>query len=130
MARGGPGEYSPGVSEASFIEVLSLDPGAMCKITCTAIGQREAGVIQDALKPVLGSAKGRIVLDMAAVNILGSMGLGMLVSVTRDCKAAGGQLAIFGLRRDLLELVKITKLDQFLSIATDEAAAIKKVQKK
>jgi len=118
------------VSESSFVDVLPLDPGALCRFTCPQIGQREAGVIQEALKPVVPTAKGRIVLDMSSVTILGSMGLGMLVSLTRDCKAAGGQLAIFGLRRELMELVKITKLDQFLFIAPDEAAAIKKVQKK
>lgn len=118
------------MSEASFVEVLPLDPGAMCRFTVAQIGQRESGVIQETLKPVVHTAKGRIVLDMSAVTILGSMGLGMLVSLTRDCKAAGGQLAIVGLRRELMELVKITKLDQFLFIAPDEASAIKKVQKK
>lgn len=51
----------------------------------------------------------------------------MLVTITKRCRDGGGKLAIVGLAPALLDLIKLTKLDKFLIIAKDEAAAVEKL---
>lgn len=119
--------YPITVSNAAFVEVKQIDRGAVARITCPAVGQREAPIVEEELKTAAGSANNRLVLDMSAVTVLGSMGLGMLVTITKRCRDGGGRLAICGLSPALLDLIRLTKLDKFLVIAKDEAAAIEKM---
>jgi len=112
------------LSTASFIEIRTAGPASVARITCPSIGQREAPIIEEALKGAAKSSRFNIVLDMTTVTVLGSLGLGMLVTITKECRDGGGRLAIFGLSSSLQDLVKLTRLDKFLLIAKDEAAAL------
>lgn len=100
----------------------------MARILCPAVGQREAPIIEEEMKTAAMSANNRIVIDMSSVTVLGSMGLGMLVTITKRCRDGGGRLAICGLAPTLHELVRLTKLDKFLVIAKDEPQAIEKLK--
>ncbi len=115
------------VSNATFVETRSVGTVAAARITTNSVGQREAGIIESSLKDVANGVKGRLVVDMSDVKVLGSMGLGMLVTLTKHCRAAGGRLAIYGIDPSLLELLKLTRLDSFLAIAKDEASAIRAI---
>lgn len=115
------------MSEASFVKVRQIQKGAIVQIACPAVGQREAPIIEGELKTVAMSANNRVILDLSSVTVLGSMGLGMLVTLTKRCRDGGGKLAIFGVSPALLDLIKLTKLDKFLIITRDEATAIEKV---
>jgi anti-sigma B factor antagonist len=115
------------VSTAAFVEMRKMEKGVIAKITCPSVGQREAPIIEEELKQAAIGSGHRLVLDMATVTVLGSMGLGMLVTITKRCRDGGGRLAICGLNPALMELVRLTKLDKFLAIAKDEAQAIEKM---
>ncbi len=115
------------MSNASFVEVRQISGGAVARVVCPAVGQREAPIVEEDLKAAASSANNRLIIDMAAVNVLGSMGLGMLVTITKRCRDGGGRLAIVGLSPALLDIIRLTKLDKFLVIARDEAAAIEKL---
>lgn len=115
------------VSEATFVETRTVGKVALAKITSNSVGQREAGIIEGSLKQVADGVKGRLAVDMTDVKVLGSMGLGMLVTLTKHCRGAGGRLALYGIEPGLMELIKLTRLDSFLAIARDEAAAIKAI---
>ncbi len=104
-----------------------IQRGVVAKIMCPAVGQREAPIVEEELKAAAVSANNRVVLDLSSVTVLGSMGLGMLVTITKRCRDGGGKLAIIGLAPGLLDLIKLTKLDKFLIIAKDEAAAVEKL---
>lgn len=115
------------MSTATFVQSRLAGPVAIARITTNSVGQREAGIIETALKEIADASKGRLVVDMSDVKVLGSMGLGMLVTLTKHCRAAGGRLSIFGIEASLLELIKITRLESFLGISKNEAAAVKAV---
>jgi anti-sigma B factor antagonist len=119
--------YLTGVSTSAFLEVKQIDRGAVARITCPAVGQREAPIVEEELKTAAGGANNRLIIDMSSVTVLGSMGLGMLVTITKRCRDGGGRLAIIGLSPALLDLIRLTKLDKFLVIAKDEVAAIEKL---
>lgn len=109
----------------TFVESRSVGAVALARITCSSVGLREAEIVETALKEIAGAAKGRLIVDMTEVKVLGSMGLGVLVNLTRLCRASGGRLALFGIENNLLDLIKLTRLDTFLYIARDEPAALK-----
>ena len=111
------------MEHAAFLSVKPVGKGLVAKVTCPAVGQRESQVLEQELRAAVGPVKGRAALDMSSVTVLGSMGLGVLVTITKVCKDAGGRLVIFGLSKDLTELVRLTKLDRFLSIAASERDA-------
>ena len=97
MARAGRNRYATKVSEASFIQTKVLQRGVLARINCPSVGQREAPIIEQELTAAAKNAANRVILDMATVTVLGSMGLGMLVTITKRCRDGGGKLAIFGL---------------------------------
>lgn len=57
-----------------------------------------------------------IVLDASACGYIDSSGLGVLVSLNKKCREAGGQLVIEGLRPDLRTWIAFLKLDTVLMI--------------
>lgn len=116
------------MSTAAFIDVKQMQHAAIAKVLCPAIGQREAPIIEEDLKATALSANNRLALDLSQVTVLGSMGLGMLVTITKKCKEGGGKMAIFGLNPALTELVKLTKLDKFLTLTKDQASALEKIK--
>ena len=67
----------------------------------------------------------RFVVDFSTTGYIDSSGLGVLVSVSKKIREAGGELRLCGLNEDLRMLFELTKLDTLFSIAEtkDEALA-------
>jgi anti-sigma B factor antagonist len=51
--------------------------------------------------------------------------LGKLVQIHKKCKEFKVKLKLSGIKKEILEVFKITKLDKLFDIASDEAAARK-----
>lgn len=56
------------------------------------------------------------VLDCAGVEKSSSVGLSLLLAFTRDARAAGKALEIRALPRDMLEIAKVSELDDVLPL--------------
>ena len=67
----------------------------------------------------------RILLDFKHVQYLSSTMLGQLAKLSKDVKAAGGQLKLTGLGPVLLDTFRISHFDSLFSIYDDEASALK-----
>lgn len=66
----------------------------------------------------------RFVLDFTGVNYLSSSALGMLISLQKKIAMKGGQLKLSGIRESIMEVFRITKLDEVFDIyKTHDAAA-------
>lgn len=75
----------------------------------------------DLLRMVDDQKRTRMILDFEQVQFLSSQVIGMLLSLHKRIAAAksadpGAQLVLCGLRPELLELLKITRLDRLLTI--------------
>jgi anti-sigma B factor antagonist len=70
--------------------------------------------LKDALVDSYSEHAGDIILDMSAVNYMDSSGLGVLISIYGDMKAAGHRLVLTELRDNVAKLLKITNLDKVL----------------
>ena len=69
------------------------------------------------------SWENHLLLNFTHVTYLSSVELGSLVSLHKRIREAGGQLHLFNLSPQLLELFAITRLDTLLQICTEAEAA-------
>ena len=66
----------------------------------------------------------RLILDFSKVRFLSSSALGVLVTLQKKSAAIKGKLLLCGLRKELLDVFKITRLDRLFEIFDDEAGAL------
>ena len=115
--------------DASIISVRVESGVAVGEIKCPNVGEREAGVIREEIESEAKAVGSRVVLDFANVQMMGSLTLGMLVTLTKQCKAAKGVLVLCGLNDHLNGLLKMSRLDKLLTIAPDLASAVRRAKK-
>jgi anti-sigma B factor antagonist len=83
-------------------------------------------VVPEATVPLYALAgDGRLLLDLGNVRFLSSNALGILVSFQKKVDAAGGRLRLCCLDPDLLELLRITKVDRIFEVFDSRQEAIR-----
>ncbi|MEB3245191.1 MAG: STAS domain-containing protein [Vampirovibrionales bacterium] len=70
----------------------------------------------------------RIVLNLEKVAMLDSFGIAAIISMLKQCQAAGGNLALFGLNEGVNRLMELTRLDRVLEIWPTEAQAVMQIK--
>jgi anti-sigma B factor antagonist len=66
----------------------------------------------------------KFLIDFAESSYIDSSGLGVLVSLSKKIREAGGELRLAGLNEDLRTLFELTKLDTLFQISESRAAAL------
>ena len=66
----------------------------------------------------------KFVVDFTATGYIDSSGLGVLVSLAKKVREAGGDLVLAGLNEDLRTLFELTKLDTLFAIKASPEEAI------
>lgn len=89
------------------------------------LGEYEAGVIEQELHGLLAQSGCKLALDMASVQVIASVGLGLLVSLNRYIKGKKGKMVLFNLNDNIRSVLKMTRLDSGLAIAPGQAGAMK-----
>jgi len=67
----------------------------------------------------------RLVLDMQNVKHLSSGALGMLINLQRKTETTKGQLIMCGMRPQILQIFKLTKLEKLFKFEKDRNEALK-----
>ena len=70
---------------------------------------------QKALESLEGGER-RFLIDFSSTGYIDSSGLGVLVSMSKKIREAGGELRLAGLNDDLRTLFELTKLDSLFAI--------------
>jgi len=78
---------------------------------------------------IAGNTSGRFVFDFSHVTYLSSSALGMLIGLQRRILQGQGQLKLCGVRDDIMEVFRITRLDTVFDIYKDVRAAIEAYRK-
>jgi len=73
----------------------------------------------------LGDGARRFVIDFARTGYIDSSGLGVLITLSKEVRAAGGDLRLASLNEDLQTLFELTRLDTFFRISDDLDAALR-----
>lgn len=80
---------------------------------------------RDILAELDKSTEERVILDFQKVEFMSSSMLGKLVQIHKKCKEFKVKLKLCSIRKEILEVFKITKLDKLFDIEKDEATARK-----
>lgn len=73
-------------------------------------------VLRGTLKKLLSEQLNLITLNFKSVEMIDSMGIGLMVSTHNTLTARGGELIIINLSPDLLELFSVMRLNEFFTI--------------
>jgi anti-sigma B factor antagonist len=110
------------MTQTSDLHVTHTADGLTVSLPEHALGEGCLEATRDklmALADGLGASELR--LDFAQITYLGSSGLGVLVTLHRRTKQAGGHLVLINLAPYLVELFKLTRLDTILDVRPAEA---------
>ncbi|MHC4441932.1 MAG: STAS domain-containing protein [Planctomycetota bacterium] len=66
----------------------------------------------------------KIILDFSNVQFLSSSALGVLITLKHKCEAIKGKVLICSMRKDLMKVFKITKLNRIFDFYEDEEQAL------
>lgn len=67
---------------------------------------------------------GRLVLNFTEVDYINSTGIALIVGLLADARAAHREVVAFGLTDHYREIFTITRLSDFMTVYTDEDAAL------
>ncbi len=76
------------------------------------------------LEELLSTGSDAVVLDLEEIDYLDSTGLGELVGYLQRFSDAGKRLALLNPHTRVVNLLKLTRLDEVFTIFTDRAAAL------
>lgn len=86
--------------------------------TFRLVGSLDAVTTSD-LRPVVDALvaerRPKIIVDVSALRLIDSSGVGLIVSLYKRCKANGGAVTVAGLRDQPLSIFKLLRLDKVLT---------------
>jgi anti-sigma B factor antagonist len=109
---------SDGILIIEFLDPRILDEGKL------------QSVARDVVAAIEKSDEDNIILDFQHVQFMSSSMLGKLVLIDKKCKEFKAKLRLCGISDEIRTVFKITKLDKVFKIDSDQAAAVKAIQKR
>ena len=113
----------PDQHSSSLVTITRSGGTLLVKPTGPSVGQREAPIIQEEVKPyveAMGKDLDHLVLDMSTTTFMSSMGLGMCIALRNSASAAKADAILFGLSKELLGLMSMMKIEKLYKIAKDQ----------
>lgn len=118
--------YPTPMPETRSIKSEAVGQAVAAQVLLEKITDRETPGILSDLLDAARTSNWRVALDLSKVLLLTSAGLGALIDLNKKCAAGGGKLILHGLSNEILEVMKLTKLNKLLHIAASRDEAIKK----
>jgi anti-sigma B factor antagonist len=85
---------------------------------------RDCQDVEWAVEDLIRDNKKKVVFDLSRLDYLDSMGIGIIVMCCTKMKQAGGELRLAALQPRIVELMKVTKLDQIWEFYPTASAAV------
>lgn len=91
------------------------------------------GKLDSTLSPMLerkafeyfDAGQNKLLLDLEDVSYVNSAGLRMLLSLKKEVRSLSGKFVIYGLKTEILEIMKICGFDHVLEISNTEEDALR-----
>jgi anti-sigma B factor antagonist len=90
-------------------------------------GELELGTaprLRQQVVSLVGEGRRHLVVDLAAVDFVDSLGLGVLVSALKRVRAHGGELRVAGPSPRVRSLFELTRLEEIIEVHDSVAAAV------
>ncbi len=82
------------------------------------------GVFKEKVLGRIAAGDRKFVFDFGPSDFIDSAGLGVLVTLSKGVREAGGKLILAGLNEDLMRLFEFTRLDTLFEIAANRDEAL------
>ena len=106
------------ISTLKNVTVVSFRSGAIINaLTIDRIGKQLLDLVDK-------QALTKIVLDMGDVQFLSSAMIGALIAMHKGITKIKGKVIIAGLKKDIMKVFTVSKLDKVLNFADDESKAL------
>src|SRR5215831_8604947 len=112
-----------------FLDVTSRIVGDVMIVDITGELSRRASSLSNPMKELLAQARSNLILNLSALSYVDSSGLGQLITVWTTIRNRGGKLIVLRPSPQVRKQLEVTKLDTVFTIVTDEAEAIRLIQK-
>ena len=106
--------YADNLYIIEFMESSIVD-----QLTIAQINQDIKAVVERAGAP-------KLVFDFSNVTHVSSAMLGVLMTQHKACKAAGGDIRLCGINKNIMQVFKLTRLDKMMKIFPNQDQAIAK----
>jgi anti-anti-sigma factor len=113
--------------ETANLSAQRIGGAAIARVLTPKVDDRNAGAVRADLERAAGEARGRLVIDLSGVLLLTSAGIGMLIQVRAACAAVDGRLALCGLSEQVLDLLRVPRLEKLLVVRSTAEEALKAV---
>lgn len=98
---------------------------AIVDITGNLVFGEESAALHDVISGLLKKGQKQILLNLAGVEYMDSMGMGSLVGASASVRKQGGELKLLNLSNKVADVMHITRLYTVFDIMTDEEAGVK-----
>ena len=100
------------------------EDGVAALILRGRLDQGSADALHRAAMEVVGEGARSLVVDMAGVDFIASVGIRALIRPSQGLALKGGKLAVASLQPQLRDFFKLTGLDQMFAIYVTRAEAV------
>ncbi|MDA1007853.1 MAG: STAS domain-containing protein [Planctomycetota bacterium] len=115
----------PTHKKSAYAEIQWNGATLMIKPAGPHVGQKEAPILAAEIEPYLKAAgKGlrHLVVDLADVQFMSSMGLGTLINCRTAAHSAGASAVLVHVNKELKGLLAMMKIDKFFKLVDDDVA--------
>jgi len=105
-------------------EITALPAGATQVVLSGRADAAAVDVIEAGLNEQLRGTEGDVVVDLAEVPFMGSLGIRMLISIARLVARRGSRMAMTGVQKQVLEVFETMALLDLIPHAQDHDAAL------
>lgn len=107
------------------------DKGAVVRITVHKLDEFESKRLSEEFNAYLSnSGNNRIVMDYSDVEFVSSAGLGAMITMSKAVGNVEGKMILTGINDNVMQVLKLTRLDKLLKIEKTMAKAQKIALKK
>jgi len=92
--------------------------GGVCvaRVRCPKIGDFEAPALRSDLEALAAKSGHRLVVDLQDVLLMGSSGIGTIISAKKFCDAGKGRLVLCNISDEIMGVLKISNLLKLFTI--------------
>jgi anti-sigma B factor antagonist len=105
------------------IEVVELDIGVTKVVLTGRIDIAGAQAI-DMPMNIIGGSRRAVVIDLAGVEFMASMGLRSVVMCARSVQSKRGKVVLLAPRPEVLEVIQVSGVDELIPVFASEAEAL------
>ncbi len=104
-------------------DIISLAQGVLVRPAGPRLDAASAPALKNAVIDLANQGNTRVVVSASQLQHVDSSGLGTLIALHKTLQTAGGRLVLCDVSAKVMPILKLTRLDRVLTIASDADTA-------